>query len=229
MTCLSKHSPCKSSNLVQKNAQCKRTWFPPPSGAAYDWAFSPTGTALLLAYYRWPDLMGKTEWNLEKEEIWYGKRCLRALTIQMQLVCCSEGFDHPDAIGLLCSEGFDRPDAIGLLFSEGFDHPDAIGLLCSEGFDHPDARPLDAETLPKAAEQLRISMKDNTRWLGARHAIVNAPCVLNADIQSLVFCVMPAKMTEADHLAKAGHKREMIMLASMDEENSTKKQANFDT
>jgi len=34
-----------------------------------------------------------------------------------------------------------------------------------EGFDHPDARPLDAETLPKAAEQLRISMKDNTMRL----------------------------------------------------------------
>ena len=30
-----------------------------------------------------------------------------------------------------------------------------------EGFDHPDAKPLDAETLPKAAEQLKISVRDN--------------------------------------------------------------------
>lgn len=30
-----------------------------------------------------------------------------------------------------------------------------------EGFDHPDAKPLDAETLPLAAEQLRISLRDN--------------------------------------------------------------------
>lgn len=77
---------------------------------------------------RWPDLMGKEDWNREKEEI-------------------------------------------------------------CEGFDHPDAKPLDEETLPKAAEQLRLSMRNEQ----VLHTII--PCLLlqGAPVSLVVLCDAQAR------------------------------------